>query len=349
MFLQNAWYVGAWGTEVGRQNLMRRTLLNEPVVFYRLEDGSPVALADKCAHRHAPLSEGKLVGDRIQCPYHGLEYNAAGDCVRVPGQSTVPPACRVRSYPTVERYQWIWVWMGDPALADPDEIEDFHWMDDPDWRAKGELMHLEADYRLLIENLLDLSHLTFIHPTTIGTDAVAETPMKFKRGDRHVTVTRWVMDSVPPPFFEKAGGFASNEHVDRWQSITWTSPSFVKLDVGAAKAGTGAREGDRSQGFTMRNLNAITPETDRTTHYFWAQAHDFRTDQPWFTDLLVANVHEAFLEDLEIIGLQQRNIDAGTTPARVDINHDGGGVQAVRMLNAMIDSENDPTTAQAAE
>ena len=108
-------------------------------MFFRQEDGTAVALEDKCAHRHAPLSEGKLVGDLIQCPYHGLEYNANGDCVRVPGQSSVPPGCRVRSYPVVERNHWIWLWMGDPALANPDDIEDFHWMDDPEWRAKGEL------------------------------------------------------------------------------------------------------------------------------------------------------------------------------------------------------------------
>ena len=350
MFLRNAWYVGAWGTEVGRQKMLRRTLLNEPVVFFRQEDGTPVALADKCAHRHAPLSAGKLVGDNIQCPYHGLEYNADGDCVRVPGQSKVPPGCRVQSYPVVERYQWIWIWMGDPALANPDDIEDFHWMDHPDWRAKGELLYLKGDYKLLVENLLDLSHLSYIHATTLGTDAVAETPMKFERGDRHVTVTRWVMDSVPPPFFTKAGGFDEEEHVDRWQHITWTPPAFVRLDVGAAKAGTGAEKGDRSQGFTMRNLNAITPETEKTTHYFWAQAHDFRTDEPWITDLLVENVHEAFLEDLEIIALQQENIDSGSTLERIDINHDGGGLQAIRTLNSMIEEENNPpASAQAAE
>ena len=349
MFLKNAWYVGAWDTEIGRQSLLRRTLLNEPVVFYRQEDGTPVALEDKCAHRHAPLSEGKLVGDMIQCPYHGLEYNADGDCVRVPGQSNVPPGCRVRSYPVVERNHWIWLWMGDPALANPDDIEDFHWMDDPGWRAKGELMHLKADYKLLVENLLDLSHLSYIHATTLGTSAVAETPMSVDRSDSHVTVTRWVMDSTPPPFFEKAGGFAPDEHVDRWQHITWTPPAFVRLDVGAAKAGTGAKEGDRSQGITMRNLNAITPETDKTTHYFWAQAHDFRLDEPWITDLLVANIHEAFLEDLEIIGLQQINIDSGTTQPRIDINHDGGGLQAIRTLEAMIDAENDPGAGQRAQ
>ena len=102
----------------------------------------------------------------------------------------------------------------------------------------------------------------------------------------------------------------------------------------------------------MRNLNAITPETDKTTHYFWAQAHDFRIDEPWVTDLLVANIHEAFLEDLEIIGLQQENIDAGTTRPRIDIHHAGGGLQAIRTLESMIDAENDSAsgpTAQAAE
>ena len=211
------------------------------------------------------------------------------------------------------------------------------------------MLHLKVDYKLLVENLLDLSHLSFIHATTLGTDAVAETPMKVDRGDRHVTVTRWVMDSTPPPFFQKAGGFAADDHVDRWQHITWTPPAFVRLDVGAAKAGTGAIDGDRSQGFTMRNLNAITPETDKTTHYFWAQAHDFRLDEPWITDLLFANVHEAFLEDLEIISLQQENIDSGTTAPRIDINHDGGGLQAIRILNTMIDDENDPGTGRVAE
>ena len=349
MFLRNAWYVGAWGTEVGRQNLLRRTLLDEPLVFYRREDGAPVALADKCAHRHAPLSAGRLVGDDIECPYHGLTYDASGACVRVPGQSAIPPGARVRSYPAVERHQWLWVWMGDPARADPDDIEDFRWMDCAGWRAKGELMRLEADYRLLVENLLDLSHLTFVHKTTLGTGAVAETPMKFERGDRHVTVTRWIMDSPAPPFFQKAGGFAPDEHVDRWQHITWTPPAFVRLDIGAARAGTGAPEGDRSQGFTMRNLNAITPETATTTHYFWAQAHDFRIDEPWITDLLVQNIHEAFLEDLWIIGLQQRNLDSGATLPRVDINHDGGGLQAMRMLDALVAAENAPAPAAAAE
>ena len=351
MFLQNAWYVAAWGTEIGRQNLLRRILLNEPVVFFRKEDGTPVALHDKCAHRHAPLSAGKLVGDQIQCPYHGLEYDETGACVRIPGQAAIPPGCAVRSFPVVERHQWIWIWMGDPALANPDEIEDFHWMDAPGWRAKGERMHLKANYKLLVENLLDLSHLSYVHATTLGTGAIAEVQMTHDRGERHVTLTRWILDSPVSNMFRQIGNFAPGQHVDRWQHVTWTPPAFVKLDVGAAKANTGAVDGDRSQGFGYRNLNAITPETENTSHYFWAQARDFRTDEPWIDDMLVDLTHEAFSEDLWIIGLQQHNMDSGTTPPRNDIRHDGAALQAIRILDAMIEDEHGggPAARQAAE
>ncbi len=349
MFIRNAWYVGAWDREVGRQNPLRRTLLDLPLVFYRREDGSPVALEDRCCHRHAPLSRGTLVGDRIQCPYHGLVYDPDGRCVRVPGQTAVPPGARVRSFPVVERYRWIWVWMGDPALADPGEIEDFRWMDHPDYRARGEKLDLDANYILLVENLLDLSHLSYVHPTTLGTDAVAETPMKAEREGDLVRVTRWVIDSPPPPFFQKAGGFLPDTRIDRWQIIEFTPPAFVRLDVGGAPTGTGAPQGDRSRGFSMRNLNAITPETAETTHYFWAQAHDFRIDEPWITDLLYENVHAAFLEDLEIVGLQQANIRSHPDAPRVDINHDGGGLQARRIIERLAASERGALGAEAAE
>ena len=348
-FLRNAWYVAAWGTEISRQNLLRRTILNEPIVFYRKENGTPVALADKCAHRHAPLSKGKLFGDNVRCPYHGLEYDASGDCVHVPGQSNIPPDCKVRSYPAVERYQWIWIWTGDPELADPNEIEDFHWMDAAGWRAGGERMHLKANYKLLIENLMELSHLSYVHANTLGTGAVAEVQMTHERGERHVTLNRWVMDSPVSNMFQKLGGFEPGEHVDRWQHVTWTPPAFVKLDVGAARANTGAINGDRSQGFGYRNLNAITPETIDTAHYFWAQARDFRIDEDWISDMFVASTHEAFSEDLWIIGHQQTNMGTGTTEERVDINHDGAALQAIRILRGMIEEERTGEAPQAAE
>ncbi len=178
MFLRNGWYVAAWDHEVTRQNMLRRTLLGEPVVFYRTEDGRPVALEDRCCHRHAPLSRGRLVGNAVECPYHGFTYDPSGACIAIPGQAAIPPGARVRSFPVVERYHWIWIWMGDAALANPDTIEDFHWMDDPQWRFAGERLELPGNYVLLVENLLDLSHLSFVHPTTLGTDKIARTPMK---------------------------------------------------------------------------------------------------------------------------------------------------------------------------
>ena len=143
MFLRNYWYVAGYDHEIGRRPL-GRIILGEPIVFYRLEDGTPVALEDRCAHRHLPLSMGKLVGDSLQCHYHGLRYDKTGTCVRVPGQDMIPRSARVKSYPVVERYHWLWIWMGDPALADPDKITDYHWLDDPNWGAKGQYLHVKA-------------------------------------------------------------------------------------------------------------------------------------------------------------------------------------------------------------
>ena len=347
MFLRNFWYVAAWDHEVRRQQLFRRTILDAPIVFYRTEAGRPVALEDRCCHRHMPLSDGQIKGDNIECTYHGLMFDPSGACVHVPSQTAIPAEARVRSYPVHERYHWIWIWMGDPALADPDLIEDYHWTDDPDWRAKGERLDLEGNYLLLVDNLLDLSHLQFIHPTTLGTDAIAAAPIRTEREDGLVRVTRWIMDSPPPPFFQRAGGFAPDQNIDRWQIIEYTPPAFVRLDVGGAVAGTGALQGDRSQGFSMRNLNAITPETETTTHYFWAQAHDFKIDDPTVTELLFQQVHTAFLEDLIAIKAQQANMDAFPDAPQLDFNQDSGGLQARRMVASLLAAEKTAGQVQA--
>jgi phenylpropionate dioxygenase-like ring-hydroxylating dioxygenase large terminal subunit len=342
MFPQNYWYVAACDHEVRRQELFRRTICNQPIVFYRKQDGEPVALEDRCCHRHMPLSEGVLKGDNVECAYHGLLYNPSGTCIHIPSQKTIPPNTCVRNYPVVERYHWIWIWMGDPALADPDKIEDFHWTDHPDWRAKGERLDLPGNYLLLTDNLLDLTHLQFIHKSTLGTDAIAGAEMTTERDGDTVRVTRWVMDSPPPPIFQKAGGWAPDQNVDRWQIIEYTPPAFVRLDVGGALTGTGAREGDRSHGISMRNLNAITPETETTTHYFWAQAHDFHIDDPSVTEMLFRQVHTAFLEDLRAIGSQQANMSTfgDALPPEMDFNQDAGGLQARRIVARILEEEN---------
>ena len=341
MFPRNFWYVAAWDWEVRRQELLARTICDERVVFWRKEDGTPAALEDRCCHRHMPLSHGKLRGNDVECLYHGLLYDGTGACIRIPSQKAIPPSARVRAYPVVERHHWIWIWLGDPAKADPALIEDFHWMDDPAWRARGERLDLKGNYLLIVENLLDLTHLQFVHPTTLGTQAIAGNPIKTERDGSRVRVTRWMLDHPAPPFFQKAGGIAPDRHVDRWQIIDYPPPAFVRLDVGCARTGTGAPEGDRSQGISMRNLNAITPETATTTHYFWAQAHNFAIDDPSVSELIFRQVHTAFMEDLAVIEAQQNTMRAygDALPEPVDLNQDAGGIQARRIVANILAAE----------
>ncbi len=333
MFLRNFWYVAASGDELGRRTF-GRMILGEPIVFYRLEDGTPVALEDRCAHRQLPLSMGKLAGDTLQCHYHGLRYDRTGACVKVPGQDAIPRTARVRSYPVVERYHWIWIWMGDPALADPARITDFHWFDDPGWGAKNQYLYVKGNWQLIVDNLLDLSHLAFVHETTIGNAAVADkASVKVERTDDNVLVTRWIIDAPAPPTFAKVGGFTGN--VDRWQIIGFTPPGFIRLDVGSTPTGSGAPQGRRVGGIGMWNLNAITPETETTSHYFWGQAHDFDIRNPHTTDRIIEQLRTAFLEDVVVIEAQQRSLDVEPNPPRIDINADAGVTQARRILERL--------------
>jgi vanillate O-demethylase monooxygenase subunit len=339
MFVRNAWYVAAWDHEIGR-DMLRRVILGEPVMLYRREDGTPVALEDRCCHRQAPLSMGKLIGDIVQCPYHGLQFDSSGACIRVPSQERVPASARVRAYPVVERYHWIWIWTGDPARADPALIEDFHWLDDPHWRFGGSSLRVEANYLLLVENLLDTTHLVFLHPTTLGTDAFARSEFEVSREGDRITVTRWLMDKPPAPFHQRMGGFADGVNVDRWQITSYAPPSFVKLDVGSAIAGSGARQGDRSKGMNMMNLNAITPETEKTAHYFWAQAYNFKLDQGWVADLVRSQVNKAFLEDMAMLRAQQVNMDLGPSPV-VNLGQDKAWVAMRQIVARMAAEENE--------
>jgi vanillate O-demethylase monooxygenase subunit len=336
-YVRNAWYVAAWDHEVGR-DMLRRIIMDEPVLLYRREDGKPVALEDRCCHRQAPLSMGKLIGDVVKCPYHGLEFDPSGACVRVPSQERVPPSAKVKSYPVVERNHWIWIWPGDPAKADPARIEDFHWMDDPNWGFGGSYLKVEANYLLLVENLLDTTHLPFLHPTSLGTDAFAKSEFEVTREGDRIKVARWLMDKPPAPFHKQMGGFPDGMSVDRWQIAQFGPPSFVKLDVGSAPAGSGAREGDRSKGMNMWNLNAITPETDKTAHYFYAQAYNFKLDQRWVSDLVKSQVTKAFIEDMTMIKAQQVNMDLGPS-AVVNLGQDKAWILMRQIVDRLIAEE----------
>ncbi|HEX4195070.1 MAG TPA: Rieske 2Fe-2S domain-containing protein, partial [Stellaceae bacterium] len=202
-FLRNCWYVAAEAGEVTRVPLPR-LLLGEPVVMYRREDRTPVALEDRCCHRRAPLSKGKLIGDRLQCGYHGFTFDASGACVAIPGQDRVPPSVGVRAYPLVERHGYCWIWMGAANAADVSRIPDFSRNTDPGWTTVHDRLPIAAHYQLMVENLIDLSHLAFVHAKTIGTDDT-RTVLRFDRGDDFVRVLREPIEVDTAPHNRKQG------------------------------------------------------------------------------------------------------------------------------------------------
>lgn len=335
--LKNTWYAAAESHEID-DGLLARTICGEPVVLYRTGDGVPAALEDRCCHRHLPLSEGTLRGDIVQCGYHGLEFDASGVCVSVPGQSRVPPGAGVRSFPVVERYRYIWLWTGEAEKADPDLIPDFHWNDDPGWVSNTGYFYVEGNYQLLVDNLLDLTHVQYVHATTLGAEGVSDAPVETRRADGKVHIDRWIMGEKPPAMFAGAGDFAGD--VDRWQLITWSAPSHVVIDVGCADAGTGARDGDRSHGITIFSNHTITPETDTSCHYFWHHARDYKLDDDALTGFLANAAATAFGEDVGIISAQQHSLDTAPedwTP--IDINADAGMLQAHRIVGELIAGE----------
>ena len=336
-FLENCWYAAAWDDEIGNSPLARR-ILDRPVVLFRGEDGKAVALADRCIHRHAPLSQGRVEGTGIRCGYHGLLFARDGTCIEVPGQTRVPPGAKVKSYPVVERDRFVWIWMGDPVRADAASVPDYHWNDDPEWRSVHGLFYVAGGYRLIVDNLLDLSHVQFVHGATLGTDRVAEFPVEVSRDGDRVHVDRWIMGGRPPGMFARAGGIDCD--VDRWQLITWIPPTHVVIDAGCAPAGQGAREGNRAGGIELYSNHTITPETETSAHYFWHHARGFNLEDDSITAYLGEAAETTFGEDVGLIEAQQRSIE--TIPdglPQVDINADAGVLAARRILDRLIAEE----------
>jgi phenylpropionate dioxygenase-like ring-hydroxylating dioxygenase large terminal subunit len=335
MFLHNFWYAAAWSNEIGRMPFAR-TICNEPIVFYRTQAGSVVALEDRCCHRRLPLHMGKVVDDNLQCHYHGLTFDPSGLCVKVPGQPLVPPRARVRSYPTREMHGLLWLFLGRPELEHEVAIPDYHWITDPEWGAKGTYFHVQANYMLIVENLLDLTHLAFVHSTTIGNSAVVEAAdVNFKRGPNSVDVTRIMKNSPPPPTYIKAGGFAGK--IDRWQFINFAPPGFVRLETGGCDAG--GQDDPNAKKIALRNLNIITPETERTTHYFWAQCHDFDVGNQSTTNMIFEETRKAFMQDVELFEAQQLSIALNPSAPEIDLNGDIGGLQARRIVRQLLERQ----------
>jgi len=344
-FPMNAWYAAAYDVEL-RRELMPRTICNKKLVLYRRADGTPAVLEDACWHRLLPLSKGRLVGDDVQCGYHGLVYNAGGSCIHMPSQEKLNPSACVRSFPVLERHRFIWVWMGDSALADPARIPDLHWNNDPAWAGDGKLLHVNCDYRLVVDNLMDLSHEAFVHGSSIGNRAVAEAAFATTHTETSATVTRWMRDIEAPPFW--AEQLRQPGRVDRWQIINFAPPCTVAIDVGVAPAGSGAPEGDRSRGVNGYVLNTITPETETSCHYFWAFCRNYRLHEQSVTQGLREGVTRVFAEDEAILEAQQQAILDHPDKAFCNLNIDTGAVWARRIIDKMIAAEQGAAAQHAA-
>lgn len=346
-FPYNAWYVAAWDYEIKRA-LMPRTICGRKVVMYRTASDEIAALEDACWHRLVPLSKGWLDGDQVVCGYHGLKFDPNGRCTFMPSQDTINPSARVRRYPVVEKYRFAWIWMGDPALADPATIPDMHWVDDPAWAGEGKLTPLGCNYRLVVDNLMDLTHESFVHRTSIGNSAVAEAPFEVTHGERTAQVTRWMLNIDPPPFWAFQLGATEPVKVDRWQYINFEAPAAVVLDVGVALAGTGAPQGDRSKGVNLRVCHFITPETERRSHFFWVVRRNFKlTDQRLTTETRDRNA-AIIGEDEAVLEAQQIAMDENPDALFYNLNIDGGAMWARRIQEGMIRDET-PAALRAAE
>ena len=348
MFVRNSWYVGAWSDELVEGALLARRLLGDMVVFYRLSDGGVTALEDRCCHRALPLSHGCVKDDRLQCGYHGLTFDKNGICVDVPGQERVPSGARVRHYPVVEQDHLLWIWMGDEALADPSTIVRHPWHDDPAWEWIKDRYVIAANYQLITDNLMDLTHVGYVHQRTIGGTPKAHSAAETQttRTADGVRVTRWMPDSIPPPAYTARHRFGTPT-VDRWMEIDFFPPASVRIHTGAVDVNTGARDGRREGGVAFMGLNVQTPESEKSTHYFWSGATKTEADRPPGPNPLLSSLPITFEEDKVIVEAQQASMDARPDAPLVMIASDAGMVQARRLVASMLDKENAEVQARS--
>jgi vanillate O-demethylase monooxygenase subunit len=340
-FPLNAWYAAAWSKDI-QNKLTPRTICEKDVVMYRRADGQVAALEDACWHRLLPLSMGRLENDEVTCGYHGLVFNSTGRCTYMPAQKTINPSAGVRAYPTLERHRLVWIWPGDPALADPAKMPDFHWNDGTEWVGEGGTFEsLKCDYRLVIDNLMDLTHETYVHANSIGHEAITDTPFDVTHTNNTATVTRWMIGAEAPPFWAAQLGKPGN--VDRWQIIYFQAPSVVIGNVGVAPTGTGAPQGDRSQGVDGCFLAAVTPETGTSCHYFWNFVRTFKKDDEELTRKLTkAHVNGGegvYDQDHVVLEAQQEAISKNPRMPFYNLNIDAGALWSRRMIDRMLADE----------
>ena len=307
--VRDSWCLAAWSREIGDGPLARR-IMGEDVVLFRDRSGRVAVLEDRCCHRAAPLSLGKVVDAGIQCGYHGMVFDADGACSGNPGEEEDRPLYRVRAFAAVERQGFVWAWMGDPARADEGAIVDFPWHDaGEEWPFQYGRYRFEANFMFVMDNLMDLTHLAYVHESTIGGHprSHVEATLEVEPTANGVRYLRWMPDSPPPPSFVRAGGFRGN--VDRWSEFEYVAPGSVLQWGGALGVGRGARENrDQEGGVSLRLFHHATPETETSCHYFWSVANRSHPEDAPGAEEFYADIAHAFTEDKAVIEAQQKAV-----------------------------------------
>ena len=340
MFPKNAWYVACTPDEI-RDRPLGRKICGEQIVFYRGLEAKVVALEDFCPHRGAQLSLGFVRDGELVCGYHGLTMGCSGKTSSMPGQR-VEKFPSIKSYPVEERYGFIWVWTGDPLLADPSQIHHLEWADNPEWAYGGGLFHIECDYRLMIDNLMDLTHETYVHASSIGQKEIDESPVNTKVEAGKVVTSRFMENITAPPFWQmalKSNGLAPDMPVDRWQICNFVAPSHVMIDVGVARTGKGGLNAPSSDKVYSIVVDFITPETETSHWYFWGMARNFKAQDTALTESIREGQGKIFSEDMCMLEQQQKNLLAHPGRRLLKLNIDAGGVHARRILDQMLAQE----------
>jgi phenylpropionate dioxygenase-like ring-hydroxylating dioxygenase large terminal subunit len=334
-FVTGEWYVVAFGSEVGR-SLLKRTVLGRNIVLFRMADSKPAALEDRCPHRSYPLSGGKLDGDTVVCGYHGLRFNAAGDCIEVPSQSTCPRGVGVRAFPLVERGPFIWGWFGDPDQADRERIPATPWLEDGQWASSHDYFHLQGNYVSLHENLLDLTHLSYVHAGTFGTPDYARAPYEVNSRDGYYQITRRVIPTRLPPVWGQPTGLL-HDHAARIATSEFLSPGLHVVSVTFYDCDLPASSRPE---FRIRTCHVPTPETHGSTHYFIVHSRDFALQDTSVTSFMREQLMLAFAEDVAALNrLEQVLADSGDDRIEISFAADAAAVAMRRYLKKRALSE----------
>ncbi len=306
-FIFDAWYVAAFANEIGR-SLLKRRLLGRDVVLYRTSDGEAVGLEDRCAHRSFPLSAGRLDGDVLVCGYHGFRYDRAGDVVDIPSQDRCPPNIGVRRYALIERGALVWIWMGDAAAADPSSIPALDWAQYAGWKTTQGYYDLPCNYISLHENLLDLTHIEFLHAQTLGrgSPGYAASPFETQTREGYYALTRTVAPTRLPPIFARTTGLGDIETAARAICSEFLSPACHQ--VNAAYYDTAAPESDRPE-YELKTAHLPTPQDHDSTHYFILHGWNFGLDDADAQAIMHDNLFAAFNEDVDGLTLLQQVLE----------------------------------------